>query len=216
MNIFLVSALALMALSFSSPAMAAEYGYDHERSKVTFTLRHLNLITVQGEFKDFSGSFEFDAETIEDSSVTLVIQTRSLDSANLLRDVQLRGKDYFWVEKHPEITFASTAFGTLRENRFDIYGDLTIRGKTVPVVFETEILTPIKEITPGKPVRFKTETYIHRKDFDLGTGRWYDPVAYMTGETLKINLEVEGYQLPALLTSEPEEVRNTSASSPSL
>lgn len=204
MKLFLSASVLLWCLSapVSFPeALCAEYAYDHDGSRVTFTLKHLNIITVEGRFKDFSGSFEFDAESIEDSWVSLVIQTASLDSANPIRDAQLRSKDYFWGSKYPEITFASTAFGNIRGNRFEVYGDLTIRGKTVAAVFETQILTSLHEITQGKPVRFRAETYIHRKDFNLGTGRWYDPIAYITGETLKISLEVEGFQLPAFLSA---------------
>lgn len=216
MNSFVASILFFSVLLHSGPSMAAEYGYDHDGSRVSFTLKHLNIITVEGQFKDFAGNFEFDAGSIEDSSVTLIIQTKSLDSANPIRDAQLKSRDYFWVSKYPEITFVSTAFGNIRGNSFEVYGDLTIRGKTVTAVFETRILTPLHEIVPGRPVRFSAETYIHRKDFGLGTGRWYDPITYITGETLKINLEVEGFQLPAFLSEASTNGTLSSSSTPDL
>lgn len=189
----------LLCFLLCTAARASEYTYSDDGSRVGFTLKHLNIITVEGVFKDFAGHFEFDAESIEDSSVELVIRTESLDSANSIRDSQLKSRDYFWISKYPEITFTSTAFGNIRGNRFEVYGDLTIRGKTVTAVFETRILTPLHEIVSGKPIRFSAETYIHRKDFGLGTGRWYDPITYITGETLKIDLEVEGFQLPSVM-----------------
>ncbi len=183
----------IFSTCLASRLPAAEYHYSHEQSRITFTLRHLGLVTVEGHFSDFSGGFEFDLQNIEDSQVNLVIQTTSLESGNGVRDNDLRSKTFFWAEEFPEITFTSTAFGSIQDGQFKIYGDLTIRGKTVPVIFETELLTPTAEITEGQTLHFRTETYIHRKDFDLGTGSWFNPIAMITGETLKISLDVTGF-----------------------
>lgn len=201
MRCLTMTAVLIGSLMFSPVLTADEYAYDHEKSRVNFTLTHLNLMTVEGTFREFSGNFEFDVEAIEDSSVTLVIQAASLDSANAIRDAQLRSRGHFWTDAYPEITFASTAFGSLHDNRFSIYGDLTIKNKTRNIVFETELLTPLSDIAPGKPIRFRTETHINRRDFNLGTGRWYDPIAYVTSDSVKISLEVEGYQLSRTLTA---------------
>lgn len=189
--------LSFMALTYTTQELpAAEYQYSHEESRIIFTLKHLGLVTVEGHFSDFSGNFEFDWQNIEDSQVSLVIQAPSLESGNSLRDNDLRSKNFFWSDKYPEITFTSTAFGIPQNKHFKIYGSLTIRNKTVPVIFETELVSPVEEISEGKTIHFRAETYIHRKDFDLGTGYWLNPIAAVTGETLKISLDVIG--IPSL------------------
>ncbi len=187
--------LFLLPLGLIPPTLSAEplgYDYGHAESQITFTLKHLGLVTVEGKFSDFSGSFEFDRENIEDSGVNLLIQSGSLESGNKLRDNDLRSKNYFWTDKYPEINFLSSAFGSVQNNKFKIYGYLTIKNKTVPVTFDTELVTPHEEISKGKKIHFRAETYIHRKDFDLGTGNWLNPIAAITGETLKISLDVVG------------------------
>ncbi|MBU3759992.1 MAG: YceI family protein [Candidatus Omnitrophica bacterium] len=192
MHVITRSILVVCLVSFPSMALAAEYSFDQSSSEIVFFLRHLKAIPAEGSFKEFSGSFNFDLQTIEDSNAKLVIDADSLDSSNPLRDAQLRSRRYFWTSKYPSISFVSTAFGNLHGSRFLIYGELTIKDRTQAVVFDTEILTPIAEISPEKPLRFRTEASIRRSDFDLGGERWYDPISSLTGETLKIRLEVGG------------------------
>ncbi len=173
---------------FSINAQAAEYIYDQEKSRVGFTIRHLGLITVEGHFKTFSGSFSFDPENPEASSVNILIQPASVDSGNALRDKNLRSENFFAAEKYPEIQFESKKSTAITSAHFMIEGDLIIHGITRSVVFETHLLTK-----PGaEPVFFRSQTFIKRKDFHLGTGNWLDPILFITDENLKISLEVEG------------------------
>lgn len=187
---------ALLVLA-TAPLSAAEYRYDEKNSKLTFTVRHFNMVTVLGYFFRFSGSFVFDPEKVEQSRVRLKIVSASLDSKNSMRDKDFRSENFFWVEKFPEITFESREFREIQGLSFNIYGDLTIRGISKPVVFRTTLLTPLKEVDPRKPVRFHTETFIRRKDFKLGTSG-FNPVMLVTNESLKISLDVEGTPAPEL------------------
>ncbi len=171
---------------------ASPYEYTQKESKVMFTLKHLGIVTMQGEFKEFKGEFDFDPASVESSTVSLVIKTNTLRSNSKKRDEELRSQSFFWPEKYPEITFTSHAVQKKGTRHFDIYGDLTIRGITNPVIFETTLLTPAAEISKGKPLHFYTQTFIRRKDFHLGTENWTDAVAFAANESLKISLEVNG------------------------
>lgn len=175
-----------------SPATAASYTYDQNGSRITFTLTHLGIVTVTGDFKKFAGDFTFDPQNVSASKVVLTIQSGSLETGLRKRDSDLKSKKFFWTDQYSEIKFISKEFKDVEGKTFNIYGDLTIRGKTVPVVFHTELLTGLKEIVPGKSLRFQAYTFIRRKDFGLGTGGIFDPILMITGETLKISLEVEG------------------------
>ena len=175
-------------------AQAAPYRYDERHSEVLFTLKHLGVITVNGHFNAFHGEFTYNPLQVENGRVRLIIQAGSLDSGNAVRDKDLKSKKFFWTAQYPEIRFTSTSYGDVRGNRFNIYGLLTIRGNTNPVVFETKLLPRDKNAADGK-LRFYTQTFIKRKDFKLGTENWFNPLIFITGETLKISLNVEG--LPA-------------------
>ncbi len=187
--------LTLIFSIFSINAGAAEYTYDHGKSRVGFTLRHLGILTVEGHFKTFSGSFSFDPQNPGASSVNILIQPASVDSGSPVRDNDLRSENFFAAEKYPEIRFESKKSTATSPGHYKIEGDLTIHGITRPVVFETELLTNPEELGDDAPVSFRSETFIKRKDFHLGTGNWLDPILFITDETLKISLEVVGIPL---------------------
>ena len=75
----------------------------------------------------------------EASSVELTIQAASIDTANETRDKDLRGADFFDVEKYPTITFKSTRITAKGKDAYDVTGTLTMRGVskeiTLPVSF---------------------------------------------------------------------------------
>ena len=176
----------------SSALNAGEYFYDGKQSQVSFSLKHLGIITVSGRFKTFSGSFQFDPGKIQDTTVNIHIGTASVDSRMKTRDKHLRSKKFFWSEKHPEIHFKSHAVKDIRGMKFKVYGNLTIRGITKPAIFETEFLSKENDARADRPIHFRAHTHIKRKDFKLGTGDWFDPISTVTDETLRINLEIKG------------------------
>jgi polyisoprenoid-binding protein YceI len=81
--------------------------------------------------------------------------------------------------------------------KFNVYGDLNIRGITRPVVFEAEFLSKEGDAPAGRPIHFEAHTHIKRKDFKLGTGDWFDPISTVTDEILKISLEIKGLPKPS-------------------
>lgn len=178
---------------------AAEYRYDQEKSSVRFTIRHFGLITVEGRFKTFAGSFGFDLQDIEGSHVNITIQSGSVESGSVMRDQHLQSENFFAAKNHPQILFVSKKFTTAGENRYKIDGDLTIRGITQPTVFTAELLTPPGKISQTERISFHAQAQIRRKDFHLGTNRWVNPVLFVTDETLTISLNIEG--IPAVPVS---------------
>ncbi len=190
--------LFLISLFFISQPLSfadtpRQYSYDSQRSTLSFTLKQLGVKVSAGEFKSFSGSFQFHPERVEDSTVDLSIQTASLKADNRMNDSLLRSKNFFWPSRFPEITFRSKSIENIQGREFDVRGDLTIRGVTRPAIFKTKLITPADQISKDKPLSFETYTFIKRKDYKLGTGNVFDPMIGITNETLKIVLRVEGF-----------------------
>ena len=181
---------------FPVPAPAAEYVYDQAKSRVGFTLRNLGIVTVEGHFKTFSGSFSFDPQKVENSRVMIMIRAASVDSGSPLRDEHLRSEKFFDAKNNPEIRFTGKKFEKVATKHFRTQGDLSIHGITKPAVFETELLNEPADITGKERIFFRAYTLIKRKDFHLGTGNWMDPILLLTDETLKISLEIEGLPIP--------------------
>ena len=129
-----------------------------------------------------------------------VIDTSSLASTGLeQRDQHLVSQDFLWVEKYPTITFKSTkvevdAGGT--EGK--VYGDLTIRDVTRPVVLEVEKLGENVNPWGAKVVGFTATTKLNREDFGLTWNMALEAGGWLVGKDIKIELDVE-----AALATEP-------------
>lgn len=105
-------ALALgSALMSAGQVMAADYAIDKQgqHAFVNFKISHLGYSWLYGTFKDFDGSFSFDAAKPEASKVNVTLNTASVDTNHAERDKHLRSGDFLNVSKHPQATFTSTA-----------------------------------------------------------------------------------------------------------
>lgn len=170
------------------PSEAALYQCDSSRSAATFTLKHLGIITVSGRFERFAGSFQFDPEKIAASSVEITIQSGSIHSGNNFRDKDLRSPNFFDAENYPLILFKSRGIQNIQRNRFDIEGELTIKGITRKTIFHTELLDSPQ--ASGR-LHFHAWAEIRRHDFHLGTSG-FNPLLLITNEELQIDLAVQG------------------------
>src|ERR1051325_9308220 len=77
---------------------------DPSHSSVEFSVKHMGIATVRGQFVNFEGALESDGENV---SVTGAVDAASIDTHNELRDQHLVSPDFFEVEKHPRITFSA-------------------------------------------------------------------------------------------------------------
>jgi len=121
----------------ATPAIASRltdgsWRLDPARSSVAFHVRHFyGLMTVKGEFADFDGTLDLTATP----AVELTIQAASLDTKLAKRDAHLRSNDFFDVERHPQVRFASDSVAadgdTLR-----VQGRLHAAGRQIPLAFD--------------------------------------------------------------------------------
>ncbi len=141
-----LAGVALLAPS-SSPATAPAveaasaaktYDVDRVHSAVIFRVMHLGTAWNFGRFNEFSGSIRFDEEKPENSSVEIEVAATSVDTANRGRDDHLRGSDFFESKQFPTITFKSTQVKALGTDRYELSGDLTLRGTSKPITFEIQ------------------------------------------------------------------------------
>lgn len=195
-----VSAATLLTALCLRPDLAGASGegirfeIDPVHSSVQFKVRHLGISTVTGRFEDFSGSVVYDPEAPETSVVAVSIQVASINTDVQGRDDHLRSADFFDAANHPEMTFRSTAVRTLGDGRFEVDGDLTIRGTTRPVTLESELGGMIRRQGrqgPRRTVAFTGETRIKRQDFGLMWNRALETGGFVVGDQVRILLEIE-------------------------
>jgi len=175
----------LMGLVFAG----TEYKLDKAHSSVSFTIRHMVVSKVRGNFKEFSVAIAAD-EDLTKWSVTAVIKAASIDTDNKKRDDHLRSADFFDVAKFPEITFKTTAIKKMGDN-YVAHGQLTMHGVTKDMEVPFEVLGEVEG--PGGKTRMGIEakTKLDRKDYGLTWNRTMDKGGLVVGNEVKIEILLE-------------------------
>src|SRR5262249_14711430 len=139
---------------------------DKAHSEAAFQVRHL-ITKVRGKFADFEGVIRFDESSPERSTVSLTIQTNSIDTSYAERDAHLRSSDFFAVTEYPTIAFESSRVARIRDNQFEVSGRLTIRGVSRDIVIPVAYLGLARDPWGQDRVGFEGELTLNRKDFGL-------------------------------------------------
>ena len=113
------------------------WNVDPVHSRVGFSVKHLGISTVRGEFRNYDGSLVVG----EDGSITAsgTVAVDSVDTSQADRDGHLKSEDFFDAENYPELTFQSTSVVANDDDTYEITGDLTLRGVTQPITLTAEI-----------------------------------------------------------------------------
>jgi polyisoprenoid-binding protein YceI len=185
--------LAAAALAVAAPAQES-WQIDPLHSAVNFSVKHMMVSTVRGQFGKVTGAVKWDRANIERSSVTAVVDVTSISTANAKRDADLRGPDFFDVAKYPEMRFQSTKITPAGAGKLRMAGNLTMRGITKEVVFDVEAPSPPVKGPNGLKSGAAATTRINRQEFGLT----WNPVLEAGGVTVSdevmitVDLELNG------------------------
>ena len=133
----------------------------------------------------------FDEASPERSTVSFTIQAASIDTGTPDRDAHLRSEDFFHVEKHPAITFASTGIRSVGGNAYDVTGDLTLRGVTKRITLPVSYLGKATDPWGNEKLGFETETTINRKDYGLVWNAALETGGFLVGDEVKISVSIQ-------------------------
>jgi polyisoprenoid-binding protein YceI len=185
----IVAAFALATLAALPAAAATTWTIDKSHSNVDFNVRHL-MALVRGHFADYEGTIVMDADPAK-SSVEFTIQSKSIDTANEQRDTHLRSADFFEVEKHPTITFKSTAVKKTGDNAYEVTGPLTMRGVTKVIPLPVAFLGEAKDPWGNTKAGFSLSTVLNRKDFGINWNKALDQGGFILGDEVKVQIDLE-------------------------
>lgn len=172
--------------------MKTVYAIDPAHSSAQFTIRHLMISNVRGDFKSVKGTVVYDPENLAASSLEAEIDVNSLNTRDENRDAHVKSAEFFNVEKYPSITFKSSKVEREGEDEFRITGNLTILGVSKEVVLKVE--GPSDEAKdPWGNVRIgaSATTKIKRSDYGLTWNAALETGGVMLGDDVKIELDVE-------------------------
>lgn len=164
---------------------------DTAHSHVGFSVKHMMVSTVRGQFKQYSGSLELDSADFTRSKFAGEIEVASIDTGNADRDAHLRNNDFFDAPNHPKITFKSTKIEPKSEGEYVVHGELTIRGVTKPIALDVEYNGTSKSPYGKTLVGFSASGSLNRKDFGVNFNAALETGGVVVGDKVKIEIEVE-------------------------
>ncbi|AXH11147.1 polyisoprenoid-binding protein [Halarcobacter bivalviorum] len=186
-KILLSSALA-MTLANATP-----HTLDNMHTDVGFSVKHLMITNVKGNFTDYEGKIDFDYKTKTFNALEAKIKATSVNTGIEKRDNHLRSDDFFAATKYPEITFKMKSYKAEADEGV-MTGDLTIRGITKEVELDVEDIATIKDLDGNNRVGFTLEGKINRMDFDLKWNKALEFGGVAVSETVKLIIEVQAVE----------------------
>jgi polyisoprenoid-binding protein YceI len=170
-----------------APALAAAttWSMDPNHSAAHFSVRHLMVSNVRGEFGGVHGTVTFDDADPAKGAVDATIDATTVNTRVDGRDKDLRGPNFFEVDKYPTITFKSTAVRAAGENRFAVDGELTIHGVTKAVTLQIEATPAVQDAKGNERRGAEATTKLSRKDFGV------NGTPAMVGDEVQITIDLE-------------------------
>jgi polyisoprenoid-binding protein YceI len=183
-----------------SPALAqaSTWDIDPAHSTVEFSVRHMMVTTVKGQFQKVKGTVDLDEKDPSKSTVEVSIETASIDTREAKRDGHLKSPDFFDATKFPALTFKSTKIEKAGKGKFKITGDLTMHGITKPVVLAVEGPSAPMKDPFGRTVRGVMATgRLDRKDWEMTWNKALDTGGVLVSDEVKLDINAELAERPA-------------------
>lgn len=185
----LSAVLTLGVLPSTAIAQSATWRIDPSHSELTFRIRHY-VTKVRGTFSKWSGTVHADPANLTGGSVEVLIDAKSIDTNQEMRDNDLRSNNFFATDSFPNLSFKSTRIET-NGSDLRVNGDLTIRGITKAVVLSGLYSGIAKDAQGRERIGFEASTRINRLDYKVTWNRAIEGGGLMLGDDVEINITIE-------------------------
>ena len=193
-------ALAVFTV-FASPlvssAAGTEWKIDTSHSSAQFSVRHMMVSNVRGEFGNVTGTATIDDADLTKSAVSAEIDAATINTREPKRDEHLKSPDFFDVAKFPKISFKSTKVEKVGA-QIKVTGDLTMHGVTKPVVLTGDAPSQtIKDPFGNMKRGLSVQTKLSRKEFGLAWNKAIEAGGVAVGDEVSITIDLELNQAKA-------------------
>jgi polyisoprenoid-binding protein YceI len=161
---------------------------------IEFAVKHMMFATVKGRFSTFEGKIITSPDDPTEGEVHVDIDAASIDTRDANRDEHLRSNDFFGTREHPQIVFRGTRSEHDAIPEFKVYGDLTMKGVTLPIVLDAEFNG--SGTSPWGPTvaSWSATTEINREDWGMNFNAALETGGVLVGSKVKITIELEATQ----------------------
>ena len=174
---------------------------DNVHSHVGFSVKHMMVTTVRGQFRNYRGKVNIDPTDFTRSTFEGEIDVASVDTGNPDRDNHLRTGDFFDAQNHPTITFKSTKIEATDDGQYAVTGAITIRGVTKPIVLDVEYLGTAKNPYGKTVAGLSVRGTLNRKDFGVNFNAVLETGGVAVGEKVKLEVDVEAVAVEATVAA---------------
>ncbi len=168
-----------------------KWSVDAAHSKVQFSVKHMVIAKVTGEFTKYDLRIDRMNGDFESAVVEFNIDAKTINTGIEDRDKHLKSADFFDAEKYPVINFKSTEIKKIDDETYKMTGNLTIKNVTKPIVLTVtyggQIVDPWGNIRAG----YNIEGNINRFDYDLTWNNLIETGGAVVGKNVKINTDIE-------------------------
>jgi polyisoprenoid-binding protein YceI len=164
---------------------------DYGHSSIEFSARHMMLSKVRGQFEKYTVTVNANEDDVTNSTVDVQIDVASINTRDANRDGHLKSPDFFDAGNFPYITFKSSRLERLSESSAKLYGDLTVRDVTNPVVLDVEYHGQAKSPWGTTNAGFTASTKISRKDWNLTWNVGLETGGVLVGDEIALQIEIE-------------------------
>jgi polyisoprenoid-binding protein YceI len=183
-------AFAMLAV-LPALAHADTWQIDPAHTNVEFTVRHMMISNVKGQFQKTSGTITTNGSDPASAMIDATIDASSVDTRVDKRDMHLKSPDFLDVAKYPTITFKSTKVEAAGPNKWKVTGDLTLHGVTKPVVLDVESSAQPISMMGKTHAGASATTKINRSDFGLTWNKALEAGGVVVGDEVAISIDVE-------------------------
>ena len=159
--------LSVFLFSFTSVDNTT-WSLDKAHAKLSFTITHLMVSDVEGQFKNFEATITGAKEDFTDAVVDMKADVNSINTDNDKRDEHLKSEDFFDVKKFPELTFKSTSFKKVDATNYKVVGNLTLHGVTKSIELNAVARLGTNPMSKKPVAGFKLTGSLKRTDFKIG------------------------------------------------
>ena len=162
---------------------------DPSHSTVGFSVKHLGIATVRGQFEQFEGTLEV-GEDLSSARAYGTVDATSVNTNDAGRDEHLRSADFFGVEQNPQLRFESTSIQALDEETFKIEGDLAMNGVTNPVTLTARVEGTETDPWGNERVGLEITGQLKRADWNMTFNQALGSGNLLVGEKVTLTLDV--------------------------
>ena len=168
-----------------------KWSIDNAHSEIGFKVKHLMVTNVRGKFTEYDASIFTTGEDFLSADIDFWLNPSSVDTGDLNRDEHLKGPDFFDADHFKEINFTANTIENVGGNKYEVYGDLTIKGIKKRIKLDVEFAGVAKDPWGNYKAGFTVSGKINRKEWGLNWNAALETGGVLVGEDVTIHCELQ-------------------------